>query len=664
MNWLTVPTGLILAAAVIPLLILLYFLKLRRRTQPIASTLLWKRSVEDLRANAPFQRLRKNILLLLQLIALVLLALAVMQPQLQAGRRTGGKTVIVIDNSASMTATDGADGGTRLEEAKRRAANRIEALYGRGLFSQTAGETMVIAFSDRAEVCSPFTDSRPQLLAAIQRIEPTHGRSRIAEALTLARAYTTNVDPDSDRPVGDPATLELFSDGQIQDLDDQVLKGETLLYYPVGTPESDNVALTAISIERPYDRPTAVEVFVALANFNPEPVTLDVQLSVNGTAQAIEELTLGAAEPDEATGLLIPSRQNIIFTPFEQPRGAVIEVANLRRDDLAADNAARLVVPPPRRLRVGLVASTNFLVRTVLEGVGAIESLELLTARQFERLAADGAVDQYDVVVLDGYAPPEGSMPPARYLTIGAIPPLEGLNEYGRGEAQLVLDLKDEHPLFRFVNLEQLFIQRFNLIQPADDVVVLAEGSGGPVIVSVARGPMQAICVTFDPLDSNWPFQRGFVTFLVNAIEYLGHAGEAISATSFAPAEALTARLPAGATDLELRIPDGSAEGRIIRPVPLDPTMFSWGPIRVSGVYELSWSAGGDGRETRVFAVNSLSEAEGKIRPVERILAREENVLVAGAGGNQYMPLWPWAVGLCLAVMMLEWWVYHRKAYI
>ncbi len=663
MTWLSIPAGLILAAALIPPLVLLYFLKLRRRPQAIASTLLWKRSVEDLRANTPFQRLRRNILLVLQLAAVVLLAIAIMQPQVQAGQRTSGKTVLLIDNSASMTATDaGKDGLTRLDEAKRLARNRIETLYGRGLFTQTSGQTMVIAFSDRAEIYCPFTDSRPLLLAAIDRIAPTHGESRIAEALTLARAYTTNVDPDSDRPIGEPPRLELFSDGRISDLADQVLRRETLIYYPIGSQNPDNVAVTAISIERTYDRPTAVEVFAALANFNREPVTCDVQLSVNGAAAAIEEITIEGASDDPASGILLPQRKNVIFTPFEQPLGAVIEVANLRRDDLAADNAARLVVPPPKQLKVALVESQSFLLRTLLEGMGSIERLSLLDAKAFEELAATGVIDPYDVVIFDNYAPPPQLMPPGRYLSFGATPPVEGITDYGAGEGQLILDAAEDHPAFRFVNLERLYISRFRLIQPGDDVQVLAEGSGGPAILAVSRGPMRVIHVTFDPLDSNWPFLRGFVTFVVNAVEYLGRAGEAISASSFEPGEALVARLPAAATAVKLKMPDDEDPDLGDDLQVTDPELFTWGPIRLAGVYGLSWEEpGADERVAQAFAVNCTSDREGDIAPAPRILAREEGVTVAGGSGGRYTPLWPWAIGLCLAVLMAEWWIYHKK---
>ena len=112
-------TALAAAGVVIPSLLLLYFLKLRRKELPIASTLLWKKSVQDLQVNAPFQRLRRNLLLFLQLAALLALLLALARPVSFHNGSAAQNTLLLIDRSASMAATD-VKGHSRLEEAKRR----------------------------------------------------------------------------------------------------------------------------------------------------------------------------------------------------------------------------------------------------------------------------------------------------------------------------------------------------------------------------------------------------------------------------------------------------------------------------------------------------------------------------------------------------------------
>src|SRR6185436_2238850 len=138
MTWITPLLAGIAAAIAIPSLIILYFLKLRRRDVEISTTLLWKKAIEDLQANAPFQRLRRNILLLLQLLALGAALVAVGQPQIKGDSPVGAKHVILIDRSASMSALDAKNEGgetvSRLDAAKEKALKFIQTLREPGIF--------------------------------------------------------------------------------------------------------------------------------------------------------------------------------------------------------------------------------------------------------------------------------------------------------------------------------------------------------------------------------------------------------------------------------------------------------------------------------------------------------------------------------------------------
>jgi len=662
-TWLLTPlAGAILAAAVLPPLLALYFLRLRRKPRKVASTMLWMHSVEDLRANTPFQRLRPSILLFLQILALLLLALAIAQPQWDVGDRRGGRVVLLIDNSGSMAATDGPDGMTRLEHAKRLAKAWVERLHGGGLFAAQPGEVMVIAFNERAEVATPFTDSRTQLLAAIDAIQPTDASTRIAEALRLARAFTTNVNPDLiDRPVAEHAALVLFSDGRIDDLSGEVLRhGETLDYVVVGT-ESDNVAVVGVAADRPFDRPGQVQVFATVANFGFEAIEVDVQLSVDGTVRAItpRPLALPAARIDDASGLYTPGLEQVVFRPFEQERGAVIAVEVLRGDVLMTDNIAAMVVPPPRRLNVALVgAPPGFFLRDVLEGLDTtlVGRLEILSPAQFED-ASSASTDAWDVIVLDDVE--LESIPPGQYLSFGVTPPIGGFNEFGVRESVLVRASREDHPIFRYVELDDLYISRMRALSPSSEVTVLAEAMEGPLVLSVDRGPLKLIHVPFNPLDSTGPLGRSLVNFVCNAVEFLGNVRDAAALEGVRPGQAISLRLPAAARDVRVTLPDGSSVE-----VPAEiPELFSWGPVRRVGLHEVSWSEPGrNERQRRLIAANLVDDREGRIEPQERLDVGMESISGARGEDGLRTPLWPWALALCVGLLMIEWFVYLRRA--
>src|SRR5216117_4062688 len=93
-NFLNFWPAAIATGIVVPSLLVLYFLKLRRRELAVSSTLLWKKAIQDLQVNAPFQKLRRNLLLFLQLLLLLLLCLAFSRPVTNYTPGAGKVTVI------------------------------------------------------------------------------------------------------------------------------------------------------------------------------------------------------------------------------------------------------------------------------------------------------------------------------------------------------------------------------------------------------------------------------------------------------------------------------------------------------------------------------------------------------------------------------------------
>src|SRR5574338_599443 len=128
----TTPLAL-LGLLFIPAVIAMYLLKLRRDEAVVPSTLLWTRLVADVEANAPWQRLRRSLLLFLQLLLVVILALLAARPFLERPAGLAGDVVVVIDTSASMASTDVPP--TRLAQAKDKGLQELHELPSNGTVS-------------------------------------------------------------------------------------------------------------------------------------------------------------------------------------------------------------------------------------------------------------------------------------------------------------------------------------------------------------------------------------------------------------------------------------------------------------------------------------------------------------------------------------------------
>ncbi len=652
MEWLSPLVGLYAAAVAVPLLLLLYFLKLKRREVIVSSTLLWKRAVQDLQVNAPFQRLRRNLLLLLQLLALVAVLAALAGPMLAWRRGPGQRYVLLIDRSASMSAADVKP--SRLEAAKDQAKVFVESMRSGSALSLRDGadHAMVVAFDQHAKVMCNFTSDRHQLAAAIDAIEPSDGQSRLSEAVTVARAFAQSPGvEDNIRSAEAAAQLVLFSDGCIQDLDAVVVAPDEVIFHRIGE-APDNVGITAMNARRSYEQPEQVEVFASLANYGAEPVTRDVQLAIDGNVHAVRSVTVPArqAQVDEAP--FKPGQTAVNFS-LSYGEAGVLEVRQLGADTLPGDDAAWNILEPPKRLSVLLVTKGNPVLESALQAC-PLARLDPCTPAGFEALdpAVFATQQRYDVVVLDNHVP--ARLPRCRYLVFGTPPSGIDVNSPRELDNQIIVDWRSQHAVLQYVNLTNLFALKSRKLELPRDAEVLAEFNEAPALALVRRQGSTFLLASFDVLQSNWPFEPGFILFCYNAISFLGAQVGGAGQHELAVGEPISIESVPADTVLTVTRPDATTGE--LKPDPSGTVRFP-ATNRV-GIYAVEAA----GQSKRLYAVNLLDAEESRIEPRKEIkfssvavAAQEQMVQRAN------VPLWPLLVLAALVLVCLEWLAYNLK---
>ncbi|MHA7811867.1 MAG: vWA domain-containing protein [Phycisphaerales bacterium] len=697
----------IVAAIAIPALIILYFLKLRRIPREVSSTLLWKKTIQDLQANAPFQRLRKNLLLFLQLIILGLILLALAQPRSATTSEQGRKYLIMIDRSASMAAVDGDESlgsKSRLEQAKEDAIALVESMREPSVFSQgeKADEAMVIAFDASAEIVAQFTSDQSALINAINAIEQTDAPSSIEEAYRLAQAQRPNrlvTDANEAGEVlstieleelkgGDPYYFHLYSDGRIPDMEsvraDQVEGQFAFEYHAVGAQTSNNIGLVALRSERDYDDPTKLSIFVGVQSTDTIERSIDAELIIDGVTRSVRQIDLPAATIDDTTGQKTTASGGVVFELVE-PRAVLARVRldtggdeNPEADVLLTDNEGALVVPPAKQAAVALVTSGNFYLPKAFAGV-PLSRFETMSPSRYESMRDNGEMAAFDVIIFDNYLPrPDDQgrvLDPGRYLVLGQTltGPL-GVIDNGKDRGGPFINWRRSHPVLQGLTLDAIILGETPVIEipKGSGIVSLAETAAGPAIFETSDADVRAIVVPFDVTGTTWPFDISFVVFLASAVDYLG-TGSVVaideSARLIRPGSVLADRIPNDAQGVRVQLPNGSRSPEII---PSADGRVVYGPIQQTGLYTLRWRGSPgendvvrDNAVERAFAANLLDPSESDVSTQPTIALA--NTLVTADSAIERRRIrdwWPWLLLGALAILMFEWWIYNKKMYL
>ena len=652
MKFLTPATAVVAAGIAVPLLLLLYFLKLRRRELPISSTLLWKKAVMDLQVNAPFQKLRRNLLLFLQLIVLLLTIAALGTPMMRFRELEKGRKILLIDRSASMNAIE--KDAVRLELAKKAARELVRTLA-------RDDEAMVIAFSQRAQVVCPFTKDHRQLSRQIDAIETSDGLSRLGDALQLAMAYANPsrvLDaPGQTPPAATPeAEIELFSDGRLADADSQIIQRGGMRYYKIGE-AADNVGVVRLDVRRAYEKPTQLTAFATVRNFGPTAVTTDVSLKLDGATKKVAEVSLGPAHAGSGAAPpgAAPSSRDVLFE-IEHESGGTIEVGVERDDALLADNAARAVIDPPRQVAILGVTDrpgVRWAIHRLLRGM-LVNRVDWKTPDEYEATPDSELMSEgrpvHDVTIIEHHS--TAKVPGGGYIFLGGVPRIEGVSLGDMIEDDAISTYDETHPLLRYVNFDMVTVDKWRDLKLPPFAVPLIEGEKSLVAAYLPMAGRQFLIMAFDIADTDLLMKEAFVPLMFNAVRQLSGAAAAEASQMLQPGDTFVGAPMTAAESVDVIRPDGERDT-----IPLTPGQRpAFTRTTRVGVYTMK-----TGDEPTRFAVNLLDENESNIAPNPSLSVGAERIGEGEVVEDRNRPVWPWLIMAALAVIMFEWWIYNRR---
>lgn len=590
------PLAFLFALLAVPI-ILLYLLRLQRREQNVSSTLLWRQVTMDREANTLWQRLRKNLLLFLQLATLAFLVFALIRPYINMPSAVSGRSIVLLDASASMQATDVQP--SRFEAARNEARNVINALG--------SGDQMTLILVDGSpRALSTLTNDKTQLNEALDGARPSLDAANWSAAIALAAATGAN---------NDQTTTIVISDGANAD-DLKLLQGRAR-FIPIGN-SGDNNAISTLSLRRTA---RGLSVFLRVTNAGPSADTALVSMRGDGSLLDARTLNVPAGKSVEWT------LNNI--NPNVSALQATIDEAG--KNVLKVDDAAYAVNTGNANRSALLLTRGN---RFLEQALTALPGLRVTRA-----ITPPIGTQTYDLYVLDGLSM---TLPAnANVMFIGAQDTFSTTGifsntEYVRSES---------HPVTRQLDWRSVNVLDARRVNPPNWLRPLIESQGGALLLageSPDNALRRVVLLPFDLRRSDLPLQIAFPVLMANAVDWLAPPQGLNVPASVKPGEVVP--MPAGT---RVTLPDGTV---------VEAGRRGFAQTSTTGIYAFD-----TGQTQGRFAVNFNNVSESQIAPNRDLqIGSAGNEATPAANPTSQREFWNVLAIIALTLLIIEWWIYQR----
>ncbi|KUF36267.1 MULTISPECIES: vWA domain-containing protein [unclassified Lysinibacillus] len=439
--------------AIIPVIVLLYYFFRKKYTdQTVSSTLFWSEIMQETRVSPYLKHLQKNALLYLQLLALLLLVLALMNPYVKKSTIVGAQTIFIVDTSATMLA--GKDSST-FDTHKQEMLTLMEELNGRPVTLITTGAAPKAVLQQETNM--------NDIEKAIKDLQVSYETAEMTKALDVAQAF-----------VGDtPTSIYVFTD--TLDKKQLPMDKDSVKWLVRGAAKDlINIAITRFAAT------TDGQVTMAL-----------VQLHNDTTAEQKVTLAIQNAEGEElvAERVVVPPNEAITKTfkdlPLAKSMTAIIDA----NDDYAVDNQQTVLLQTTTSKIVvdqGMHQLIQKGFQSVSSGVKIVPSLQV--------------ADNQDATVITNQTALLEKMEKPLVLF--------GRDDAEKVEASGTVSAKSD-ALFAFSELKDIYV---SAIYPGfSDYETIASVGDEPFI---QRSPKGDIVVLADIADTDWPLHPSFPLFL------------------------------------------------------------------------------------------------------------------------------------------------------